>query len=177
LIAAKSAPDDIKPSKIKEGGKGFDEQKYPHSYEVEVTWPDGQKHVDEVKGLNEGHALSRAKGNWEGADIKVLRETTPKEDLSERAKKGLHERSTGDSEADEAIKAGGGIPAGLLGDKETGVKMFHDPQTGTTLGFGPKEQITPEAVKAKLEASREQYKPKEKVINYDDAFKNHEGEQ
>jgi hypothetical protein len=68
---------EVKPSKVSESGKPFDEQKYPKSYEVEVSWPDGTKHTDEVKGLNQGHALSRAKGNWEGAEVKVTRETTP----------------------------------------------------------------------------------------------------
>lgn len=76
LVAKKSFAE-VKPSKIAEGGKDFYEQKFPKSYEVEVTWPDGDKHIDEVKGLNEGHALSRAKGNWpDASDIKVLRETT-----------------------------------------------------------------------------------------------------
>lgn len=72
--------------------------------------------------------------------------------------KGLTERTTGSPETDEAIKAGGGIPGGVLGHlDEDHVKMFHDPQTGTTLGFRAKEPVTAEAVKAKLEASRAQY--------------------
>jgi len=74
------------------------------------------------------------------------------------------ERSTGDLEADKAIRAGGGIPGGVMGRLEESphVKMFHDPTSGTTLGFTDKEQVTPEAVKAKLEASRAQYAAAEK---------------
>jgi ribosomal protein S18 acetylase RimI-like enzyme len=69
------------------------------------------------------------------------------------------ERSTGNVEHDEAIKQGGGIPAGMLGNPEDAVhvKMFHDPQTGTTLGLGADEPVTPEAVKAKILASRAKY--------------------
>lgn len=81
------------------------------------------------------------------------------------------ERSTGNVAEDEAIKAGGGVPGGMLGrpTDEVHVKMFHDPETGTTLGFSAKEPVTAEAVKAKLEASRAQYaaaeaKPEESEI-------------
>ena len=36
---------------------------------MKVTWPDGQVHEDEVRGLNSGHALFRARSNWEGAKV------------------------------------------------------------------------------------------------------------
>ena len=82
----------------------------------------------------------------------------------DRAAKGLKERSTGNEADDAAIKAGGGIPGGRMSmDENNHVRMFHDPQTGTTLGFSAKEEVTPEAVKAKLAESRKQYgiKPEE----------------
>src|SRR5579859_2531022 len=68
------------------------------------------------------------------------------------------ERTTGDAADDAAIKAGGGVPGGRMTlDANTHVRMFHDPQTGTTLGFSAQEKVTPEATKAKLAASRKAY--------------------
>jgi hypothetical protein len=56
------------------------------------------------------------------------------------------ERSTGDAADDAAIKEGGGVPGGRMEfDKDNHVRMFHDPESGTTLGFSPKETVTPEA--------------------------------
>jgi hypothetical protein len=74
------------------------------------------------------------------------------------------ERSTGNLEHDRAIKEGGGIPGGILGhpEDEVHVKMFHDPQTGTTLGFSAKEPVTAEQTRAKIAASRAQYAAGEK---------------
>jgi GNAT superfamily N-acetyltransferase len=74
------------------------------------------------------------------------------------------ERSTGNSEHDRAIKEGGGVPGGMLGRPEdpVHVKMFHDPQTGTTLGFSAKEPVTAEATREKIAASRKQYAVAEK---------------
>lgn len=69
----------------------------------------------------------------------------------------VRELSVGDPAEDKIIKDGGGIPGGLLGDRVTGVRMFHDPLTHTTLGFGPNETATPETVQAKLLASRKEY--------------------
>lgn len=51
--------------------KTYFEQRYPVSLLVRVTWSDGSSHVDEVKGLNSGHALSRARWNWPGAPLIV----------------------------------------------------------------------------------------------------------
>lgn len=74
-------------------------------------------------------------------------------------KGGVKEHSTGFEEADKAIREGGGIPGGLFGDREgTHVKMFHDGESGTTLGFTNKEEVTPEAVRKKLSDSRFEYK-------------------
>jgi hypothetical protein len=68
------------------------------------------------------------------------------------------ERSTGDEATDKAIRAGGGVPRGLAGRNALeGVRLFDDPTTGTTLGFGPGQEATPEAVKAMMAESREQY--------------------
>ncbi len=77
----------------------------------------------------------------------------------DKAAKGLRERTTGSPETDDAIKAGGGVPAGVLGNVKDAahVKMFHDPETGTTLGFAANEPVTAEATKAKLTESRRQY--------------------
>src|SRR6266576_2979697 len=65
------------------------------------------------------------------------------------------EQTTG--EHDEAIKAGGAVPGGIQeGDSEIGVPnlvLFHDPQTGSTLGL-KEGKVTPEAVQKELAKSR-----------------------
>ena len=71
------------------------------------------------------------------------------------------ERSTGVEEHDRAIRAGGGIPAGVMkGDPEIGLPeltMFHDPTTGSTLALKTGEGINPAAVRNKLSESRAEY--------------------
>jgi hypothetical protein len=68
------------------------------------------------------------------------------------------ERTTGEAADDAAIKEGGGVPGGRMTlDENTHVRMFHDPKTGTTLGFSAQEKVTPEAVKTKLAESRKAY--------------------
>jgi hypothetical protein len=52
--------------------KPFEEQRYPFTQPVRVTQPDGSVHEDEVKGLNRGHALARARANWPGAEIEPI---------------------------------------------------------------------------------------------------------
>ena len=54
---------------ISEKGKDFNEQKYTTSIKVKVKHKDGSTHTDEIKGMNEGHALARAKSNWPGAAV------------------------------------------------------------------------------------------------------------
>jgi hypothetical protein len=57
------------------GSKGYHEQKYSTSVPVKVTWPvhpHMRPHFDEVKGLNEGHALARARQNWPGAVVEKI---------------------------------------------------------------------------------------------------------
>ena len=55
-------------------GKGFHEQEYKTTIKVRVKFPEkgGNKPLeftDEIKGLNAGHALTRAKSNWPGAAV------------------------------------------------------------------------------------------------------------
>lgn len=55
--------------------KGYAEEKYPISMPVRVEWKGEPSNIfaDEIKGLNPGHALWRAKDNWAGADkIRLL---------------------------------------------------------------------------------------------------------
>ena len=54
---------------ISEKGKGYYEQKYKTTIKVKVKHKDGSTHTDEIKGMNEGHALARAKSNWPGAAV------------------------------------------------------------------------------------------------------------
>ena len=70
------------------------------------------------------------------------------------------ETSTGDEKLDSAIKEGGGIPAGKMkGDPEIGLPeltLFHEPKSGSTLAL-PTDKVTPEAVKAHVEAKQAEY--------------------
>ena len=52
---------------VSEKGKGYSEQAYKTSIRVKVKFKDGTTITDSVKGMNEGHALTRAKSNWPGA--------------------------------------------------------------------------------------------------------------
>lgn len=57
--------------------KAYEETKFKHEIDVRVTFPeDGMTFVDGMKGLNEAHALERARRNWPGAEIDIL---TPQE--------------------------------------------------------------------------------------------------
>jgi hypothetical protein len=47
--------------------KSYEEQNYPVSVPVRVTWADGLIHEDEIKGLNIGHAIFLARLNWPDA--------------------------------------------------------------------------------------------------------------
>ena len=63
------------------------------------------------------------------------------------------ERQTGTPAEHAMIKEGGGIPAG----EWFGIRNFHDPATHTTIGFGPGEVVSKEAVEAKLLESRKAF--------------------
>lgn len=68
------------------------------------------------------------------------------------------ERTTGVAEHDAAIKAGGGIPGGVTDLGEFGkIFNYHDPRTGSTLGFKEGKEITPETVKEQIRKSREAF--------------------
>jgi len=51
--------------------KSWGEQNYPVSIAVMVKYPDMPAFLDEIKGLNKGHAVYLAHKNWEGAIITV----------------------------------------------------------------------------------------------------------
>lgn len=74
------------------------------------------------------------------------------------------ERSTGDEAADKAIREGGAIPGGRLGDLEdpNHVKMFHEPQSGSTLGIKGTEPVTADAVRKQVAEKQAQYAAAEK---------------
>lgn len=58
------------------GKSGFVEQAYKFIAKVRVHLGK-QSFTDEVKGLNPGHAVARARMNWEGAVIEYLGPGTP----------------------------------------------------------------------------------------------------
>lgn len=49
--------------------KTFAQQKYPFTLKVIALWADGLSHIDEIKGLNKGHALKLARENWPDAMV------------------------------------------------------------------------------------------------------------
>ena len=62
---------------ISEKGKGFHEQKYKTTIKVKIKDPKEKYEerkkmryrTEEIKGLNKGHALARAKSNWPGSAV------------------------------------------------------------------------------------------------------------
>ena len=54
---------------ISETGKGYAEQAYKTNIKVKVKFKDGKTITDNIKGMNEGHALARAKSNWPGSAV------------------------------------------------------------------------------------------------------------
>ena len=51
----------------------FKNQNYKHIQPVKITFPStGDVHHDEIKGLNEAHALERARRNWPDAKIEPI---------------------------------------------------------------------------------------------------------
>jgi hypothetical protein len=71
---------------------------------------------------------------------------------------GLREQSTGDPEADKAIRDAGAVPAGRMFPGEPyELKAFHDPKTGSTLNIKATEPITAEAIRQRLADSRAKF--------------------
>lgn len=103
-----------------------------------------------------------AGGPTEGAVPTVGSESTGGREAEQAAEvRGLREKSTGDESADAAIKQGGGIPAGVMfPGTDLAIKMFHDPENGSTTGFKPGETISAESVKKKLADNRAAYQAK-----------------
>ena len=64
----------------------FSEQDYPYTESVVVEFPDGDTFVEQIKGLNSGHALERAKINFDGA--KVRKATRSEELMQEQLDRG-----------------------------------------------------------------------------------------
>lgn len=48
--------------------KGFAKEAYPHTQRVRVRWPNDEM-ADDIKGLNQGHAVYRARENWPDANV------------------------------------------------------------------------------------------------------------
>jgi hypothetical protein len=67
-----SAPDSLMGFRRYGPNIDFAESKFPHVQYVEITLPSGEKFVDAIKGMNQSHALERARRNWEGSDIKPI---------------------------------------------------------------------------------------------------------
>lgn len=49
--------------------KGYAEEKYATSLPVKAYTEPGVPFYDEIKGMNKGHALWRAKDNWAGSEV------------------------------------------------------------------------------------------------------------
>src|SRR4029077_3923302 len=70
---------------VSENGKPYEEQKFKTSVPVKVIFEDGSTHFDRVRGLNEGHALARAKANWPGATVEIDKENRTPEGFPQGA--------------------------------------------------------------------------------------------
>ncbi len=68
--------------------KPYEEQNWRHRQAVRVTWPDGHSIVDAVRGLNQEHALERARRNWRDA-AKI--ETATREEFDDYSRQISHE--------------------------------------------------------------------------------------
>jgi hypothetical protein len=99
---------------VSERGKPFDEQKYPHTQDVRVDWPDtGDSIEDQVKGLNKGHAMARARENWPGATITAIEPSESPKLAAKEEPKDIVEK--------EGLKYKGELVKG------SGVHMFEHP--------------------------------------------------
>ena len=71
---------------VSEKGKDFHDQKYKTTIKVRVKfkkepWEKKPKEITEhIKGLNEGHALTRARSNWPGASVIKIKDAPHKVD-------------------------------------------------------------------------------------------------
>lgn len=52
--------------------KSFDQQNYPIEQDVKVQLPGDEPFVDTIKGMNQPHALERARRNWPDAQIEAV---------------------------------------------------------------------------------------------------------
>jgi hypothetical protein len=121
----------------------------------------GRQAIPREERGNEGGNSSSSEE--EGAAAKGVAATAARQEEPENPKLSFgipKERTTGDAERDEAIRQGGGIPAGVmksvpkLGLPE--LTLFHDPQTGTTLAL-QSDTVTPELVRQHIMESRSKY--------------------
>lgn len=52
--------------------KGYGEQRFPTEMAVKVTDPTAGSWFDSVKGLNQGHAMARARANWPASEVRPI---------------------------------------------------------------------------------------------------------
>jgi hypothetical protein len=121
---------------VSTGAKGYHEQKFKTSIPVKVTWPDhpGDIHFDEVKGLNEGHALARAKSNWPGANVEVVK-PSPHQKMVE----------------DQGLVYKGELMPGAK------VHMFEHPDHPGMTAAMNESDMTPASVKAKMKSKLDDF--------------------
>lgn len=96
-MAMASKPYEKAPNSLmgfKRGGenKGFDETNYRHTQPVRVKLQNGETFNDEIKGLNQAHALERARRNWEGAEVEPISSSS----LESKPKEGAFRFNKGD---------------------------------------------------------------------------------
>lgn len=69
-----NAPDSLMGFRKDAEQRGFYNERYRMVQAVRVTYPDGHSIEDEIRGLNQPHAMERARRNWEGATVEPLGE-------------------------------------------------------------------------------------------------------
>ena len=105
--------------------KGFFEEGFKRSFEFEVRFPNQEAFVDEIKGLNEGHARWRAMQNWAGAEVRFTKETTAVPTPAIQTSLSLIPGGIRSVEGGDAIAAAKQIPSSVKRfAREMGVSKF-----------------------------------------------------
>ena len=105
-----------------------------------------------------GQAIEGRAGNVPGGEAAGTAGSADGANQAAETIAGLREQSTGSPEHDQAIREAGAVPAGVMFPGEPyEIKAFHDPQTGSTLGFKPGEPANADSVRRKLADSRKAF--------------------
>jgi hypothetical protein len=72
IRAYQSAPDSLMGFRRSGPNVEFEASNYPHTQWVKVTFPNGETHIDAIKGMNQPHAIERAYRNWDAKSVEPI---------------------------------------------------------------------------------------------------------